>query len=84
MNSKWLHSVAWILVMVGGLNWGLVGLGGLMGQMWNLVHMIFGAWPMVEGVVYVLVGLGAVYEIVAHKGICKQCGGMSSPTGPSL
>jgi len=71
---KWLHTVAWILVMVGGLNWLLVGLGGLMGSNWNLVNMIFGSMPMVENIVYVLVGLSAVYEIVMHKTLCRQCG----------
>lgn len=76
---KSAHMVAWILVMVGGLNWGLVGLGWLMGGSdWNVVHMILGSWPMVEGIVYVLVGLAAVYEIVKHKSTCKMCssGGM--------
>lgn len=58
---KGLEMLAWWLVVVGALNWGLVGLGMLMGGMgWNLVNMIFGAWPMLEAVVYVLVGLSGV------------------------
>jgi len=61
--------------MVGGLNWLLVGLGGFMGSNWNLVNMILGSWPMVEWLVYILVGLSAVYEIVMHKTLCRQCGG---------
>ncbi len=74
---KSIHFVAWILVMVGALNWGLVGLGWLAGGAdWNVVHMILGSWPTVEGVVYALVGLSAVYEIVKHKGMCKECMGM--------
>jgi len=44
--------VAWVLVLVGGLNWGLVGLGMLMNSNWNLVSLIFGSWPTVEAVVY--------------------------------
>jgi len=71
---KWLHSIAWILVMVGGINWGLIGIGGFAGANWNLVNMILGSWPMVEWIVYVLVGLSAVYEIVMHKTLCRQCG----------
>jgi len=70
---KSLHSVAWILVMVGGVNWLLVGIGGFAGANWNVVNMILGSWPQVEWLVYVLVGLSAVYEIVNHKKICKQC-----------
>ena len=74
---KGLHMIAWILVMVGALNWGLVGLGWVVGggANWNVVNMILGSMPMIEGVVYVLVGLSAVYEIVMHKGMCKNCGG---------
>jgi uncharacterized membrane protein YuzA (DUF378 family) len=75
---KSLHMVSFILLVVGGLNWGLVGIGGFMGSDWNLVHMIVGNWPMVEWIVYVLVGLSAVYELIGHKGRCKECmgGGM--------
>ena len=70
---KNLHMVAWILVIVGGLNWLLVGLGGFMGSNWNVVSMLLGSWPQVEWLVYVLVGLSAVYEVVNHKANCKAC-----------
>ena len=70
---KSLHMVAWVLVMVGAVNWGLFGIGGLLGSEWNVVNMLLGAWPSVESLVYVLVGLAAVYEIVMHKGNCKEC-----------
>ena len=66
--------IAWILLVVGGLNWLLVGLGGFMGGNWNVVAMIFGSWPMVEWLVYVLVGAAAVYELFTHKATCKVCG----------
>jgi uncharacterized membrane protein YuzA (DUF378 family) len=55
-----LAQITRILVVVGGVNWGLIGLGMLMGSDWNVVHMILGAVPMLEAVVYVLVGLAAV------------------------
>lgn len=70
---KIIHIVAFLLVVVGGINWGLVGLGGFMGADWNLVHMIVGNWPQVEWLVYVLVGLSALWLLVAHKGTCKMC-----------
>ena len=76
---KNLHMVAWILLVIGGLNWLLVGLGGFMGANWNVVAMILGSWPQVEWLVYVLVGLSAVYEVVTHKTNCRKCssgGGM--------
>ncbi len=72
---KNLHMVAWILLIVGGLNWLLIGLGGFLGGSWNVVGMIFGSWPTVEWLVYVLVGLSAVYEIMTHKKNCKNCMG---------
>jgi uncharacterized membrane protein YuzA (DUF378 family) len=66
--------VAWILVIIGALNWGLVGIGGFVGGNWNVVNLILGSWPAVEWIVYVLVGLAAVYELVTHKKNCKECG----------
>lgn len=60
--------IAFILMAVGGLNWGLYGIGG-----WNLVEMLFGAWPMLVQAVYIIVGLATVYEIVSHKVYCKMC-----------
>jgi len=65
---KWLHYVAYLLLFVGGLNWGLVGLFNL-----NLVTWLLGSWPTVERVVYVLVGLSAVWAIFTHMGDCKVC-----------
>lgn len=77
---KALHMVSFVLVVVGGLNWGLVGLGD-----WNVVNMIVGSWPMVERIVYVLVGLSALALLFTHKGDCKMCeaGAMSSGMGMS-
>lgn len=68
-----IHKVAWILIIIGGLNWLLVGLGGFMGGNWNLVNLILGSWPMLEWLVYILVGAAAVYEIVTHRKNCKEC-----------
>lgn len=68
---KGLNGIACVLVIVGGLNWGLVGLGGFMGADWNVVSMILGSWPQVEWLVYILVGLSAVVHVKA----CGQNGG---------
>jgi uncharacterized protein len=48
-----------ILVIVGGLNWGLVGLFDF-----NLVSAIFGDMSPVSRLVYVLVGVSAVWQLV--------------------
>ena len=71
---KALHTVAFLLVVVGGLNWGLVGAGG-----WNLVEMLLGSWMWVEKLVYVLVGLSALYLVFTHKKSCKDCCGSDAP-----
>lgn len=56
--------IGWILVVVGALNWGLVGLGGFAGQDWNVVKMILGSMQQVEWIVYILVGLAGVWMLV--------------------
>lgn len=80
---KILHCVAFVLAIVGALNWGLVGLGWLVGggADWNVVHMLLGSWMQVEGIVYVLVGLSAVYLVVTHKASCKMCMGKGASMG---
>lgn len=55
-----LDWVALILVIVGGLNWGLIAVIDL-----DLVATIFGDMSMVARVVYGLVGLSALYVAVA-------------------
>lgn len=61
-----IHKIAWILVIVGALNWGLIGVLNF-----NLVNMILGSVPMIERVVYILVGLSAVAMFFC--GNCKGC-----------
>ena len=61
---KGLHMIAWILLVVGGLNWGLDAMG------WNLVNklpMTLATW------VYYLVGLSAIYELFTHGKNCRMC-----------
>ena len=53
-----LDWIAIILVIVGGLNWGLVA-----AFQWDLVEAILGAVPALQRIVYGLVGLAAIYEI---------------------
>ena len=55
-----LHKIARVLVIVGGINWGLVGLGMLMNADWNVIDMVLGQWEPVLGLVYVLVGVATV------------------------
>ena len=56
MYNKTLDMIAMILLIVGGLNWGLVGALNI-----NVVTWIFGM-SMVTNLVYILVGLSALYK----------------------
>ena len=62
MNA--LEWIVVILVIVGALNWGLVGLFNF-----DLVAAIFGSIPMLQKIIYIIVGLAALYKIymVAKK-----------------
>ncbi len=67
---KWVHVVAYLLVVIGALNWGLVGLLKL-----NVVESIFGMGTLTN-LVYDLVGLAGLYVIYGHwmQKDCKACG----------
>jgi uncharacterized membrane protein YuzA (DUF378 family) len=65
---KLLHMGAFIFVIVGGLSWGLIGAFDF-----NLVKAVFGAMPMVEKAVYILVGLSSIYLVATHASDCKAC-----------
>ncbi len=67
------HAIAFILTVIGGINWGLVGIGGFTGSDWNVIHWILGFSPQLEWVVYILVGVSAVYLLSTHKKDCKYC-----------
>ncbi len=62
-----MKKIAWWLLVIGGINWLLVGLGGFFSGDWNLVHMIFGFAPVIEWIVYVLVGISAIWLVVPEK-----------------
>jgi uncharacterized membrane protein YuzA (DUF378 family) len=53
-----LDWIALILLIVGGLNWGLIGSVGI-----DLVSTLFGVMSTLSRIVYLLVGLSAVYTI---------------------
>ena len=64
---KTIKIIAIILVVVGGLNWGLVGLFNF-----DLVAAIFGAMSVISRIVYILVGLSAVYLVVIFNSLLKD------------
>ena len=59
MEKKW---GMW-LVLIGALNWGLVGVGYFLNTNLNVVNLVLGSWPAVENLVYVVVGVCAVWLV---------------------
>jgi uncharacterized membrane protein YuzA (DUF378 family) len=58
-NYSVLDWIAGLLLIVGGLNWGLVGLLNF-----DLVALLFGHMTTLSKIVYILVGLSAIYWLV--------------------
>ena len=54
--AKTLKWIAFILLIIGGINWGLVGIFSF-----DLVAKIFGALTIISRVIYTLVGVSAIY-----------------------
>ena len=56
---KWLNIITLLLVIVGAINWGLVGAANL-----DLVAAIFGEGSALSRLVYILVGLSGLYQLL--------------------
>ncbi len=59
-----LKIIAYILVIIGAINWGLIGFFNF-----NLVSLIFGDMTLLTRIVYILVGLSAIFLLFTHKEI---------------
>jgi len=64
---KNLDVIVAALLIVGGLNWGLVGFLNF-----DLVATIFGSGAWLSRIVYVLVGLSAIYQAMQWKAIQRR------------
>lgn len=65
-NLSPLDLLAIVLVIVGGLNWGLYAFG------YNLVEILLGWMPILERLVYVVVALAAIYLAALTPKLSKQ------------
>ena len=66
MQSCSVHKIGYWLMVIGALNWGIVG---LLNQ--NVVEIIFGSMPTIVKIIYILVGLAALAQLFG--GACKSC-----------
>ena len=67
IHMKTFDIIVYGLLLIGALNWGLVGF-----FRFDLVATLFGEMTLLSRLVYALVGLAAVYDIVAIKSIWKR------------
>ena len=64
---KPLDCTTYVLMIIGALNWGLVGL-----FQFNLVAFLFGSMSLLTRIIYVLVGLSAVYNIIELPAMIRR------------
>ncbi len=64
---KSIDVLAAVLLVVGGLNWGLVGFFNF-----DLVAAIFGNMSAISRIVYILVGLSGLYQALSLKAIQRR------------
>lgn len=57
-----LHKVAFYILIIGGLNWLLVGL-----FQWDIGSLLGGQSAWISRTIYILVGLSAIYELFPHQ-----------------
>lgn len=67
-TTKIVHMATFALLIIGGLNWGIFGLINV-----NVVELILGSVPILVTIVYILVGVSAVYIGATHMNDCKIC-----------
>lgn len=67
--KKWnaVDWIAFILVFIGGINWGLVGFFHF-----NLVDTLFGQASVLSRVIYAVVGLAALYQLISVSKCCSS------------
>ncbi len=66
MGARGIDLIASILVIIGALNWGLVGLGSFNGVSYNmdLVALVLGGIPWLASIVYLLVALSGIWLLI--------------------
>ena len=75
-RHKGLHLVTFSLLAIGGLNWLLFALFD-----WEVGSIFGGMDATTSKVIYILVGLSAIYEILAHGKHCRMCGNKDMSSG---
>ena len=67
-RMKNVHILSIMFVLIGAFDLAFMGLFNV-----NVINSIFGSFPGLENVIYVLIGLSGIMMIAQHKGDCKHC-----------
>lgn len=59
MERNWLDVVSLILIIVGAVNWGLIGFFNL-----DVISAIFGNMSMITRIIFAVVGIAGIYSLV--------------------
>ncbi len=65
-NAQVLQTIAMIILLIGGINWGLIGL-----FQWNFIESVFGLTSVLTRTIYSLAGVAAIYRIVVWSKLAK-------------
>jgi hypothetical protein len=76
--TKFLSVLTACLIIIGGLNWGLVGILNF-----NLVDRLFGELSVLGRLTYILVGLSALYQVVMFRAV-SACWIAPANTPPTM
>lgn len=80
-NTKYMKMVDIVsgaLLVLGGLNWGLIGFFNF-----DLVSAVFGSMSIGSRIIYCLIGICAIYEVAMVKNIWRrwECSGFEGRSG---
>ena len=59
MESNWLDIVALILIIIGAINWGLIGF-----FRFDLIASLFGQLSAISRIIYAIVGIAGIYSLI--------------------
>ncbi len=71
---KAIHVISYLLLVIGGLNWLLVGAFG-----WDVGVIFGGQDALISRVIYILVGVSAIVMLATHKKTCTDCAAPKAP-----
>ena len=66
-----MSTLGFYLVIIGAINWGLVGIGHFLNMELNVVHLLFGNWAWLPALIYIIVGICGVMLLFGCK--CDKC-----------